>query len=82
MIERTLGAANDLGGNSGVVRGGIDALMAEQYLDHADISAVLQQVGGETVAERLLTLLMIYARRRFAIAFIPPMTSRSRSFVI
>ena len=41
VIQRTFGAADDARRYLGVVRGGVDALMAEQHLDHADIGAVL-----------------------------------------
>jgi len=50
VIQGALGAGDELLGDRGVVRGGVDALMTEQDLNDADIRAVLQQVRGEAVA--------------------------------
>ena len=35
----------------GVDHGGFDILVAEQFLDGADVVAILQKVGGEAVTE-------------------------------
>jgi hypothetical protein len=50
-----VGGAEDAGGAAvedvGVDHGGGDVAVAEELLDGADVGAVLQQVGGEGVAE-------------------------------
>jgi len=68
VIQRAGGGANHLGGDGGIAGRSVDALVAEQNLDDADIGAILQQMRGETVAQRVLVLLMICARRKSAIA--------------
>ena len=40
-------------GNAGVKRRGVELGMAEQRLDHADIDALLEQVRGEAVPQRV-----------------------------
>lgn len=37
----------------GVDHGGFDALVAQQFLNGAEVVAVLQEVGGKGVAERV-----------------------------
>src|SRR5258707_745546 len=40
-------------GNAGVKRRGVELGVAEERLDHADIDALLEQVGGEAVPQRV-----------------------------
>jgi len=39
-----------------VDHGGLDVLMAHQFLDHADVVTGFQEVRGEGVAKRMLTV--------------------------
>jgi hypothetical protein len=41
LIQRALGVANELRRDSGVAGGGVDAAVAQQHLDDADVGAVL-----------------------------------------
>ena len=40
-----------LGGDVAVACGGLELLVPQQHLDHADVDLVLQQVGGKGVAQ-------------------------------
>ena len=51
MIEWAADAGGAAVEDVGVDHGGGDVLVAEQLLDGADVVAVLEQVGGEAVAE-------------------------------
>src|SRR5215213_983311 len=51
MIERAHHGADELGGHPGVAGGGVELGMAEQHLDDADVDILLEQVGGEAVAQ-------------------------------
>ena len=52
-VERA-GDGPDRGiGNAGVKRRGVELGVAEQRLDHADVDALLEQVGGEAVPQRV-----------------------------
>jgi hypothetical protein len=48
-LQWTGDLAQHLGGHLGVERGGLEALVSEQHLDHADIHLLLEQVGGVAV---------------------------------
>ena len=48
-LDRPQGGAGDLA----VARGGIEFLVAQEHLDHADVDLLLQQVGREAVPERV-----------------------------
>ena len=52
-LQRADHLAQDLGGHVGVERRGLELLVAEQHLDHADVDLLLQQVGGKAVAQRV-----------------------------
>lgn len=45
--------AQDLGGHLGIKRRGFQLFVPEHDLDHADIDFLFQQMGGETVPERM-----------------------------
>jgi hypothetical protein len=45
--------AQQIGGHVGVDRRRLQALVAQQHLDHADVHLALQQVGCESVAQRV-----------------------------
>jgi hypothetical protein len=49
-LQRTNDFAQNVGGDLGIERRGIELLVAEQDLDHADIDLLLQQVRCKTVA--------------------------------
>jgi len=49
LVERAGGGGHHLGAYLDVARGGVDATVAQQDLQDADIGAVLQQVSGEAV---------------------------------
>src|ERR1700675_943768 len=52
-VERA-GDGPDRGiGDAGVKRGGVELGVAEERLDHADIDALFEQVGGEAVPQRM-----------------------------
>src|SRR6202790_1951956 len=53
----------DLGGDVGVERCRLELLVSEQYLDHADIHLLFEQVGGEAVAERVQRDALVDPRR-------------------
>ena len=50
LVQRTLGLADELRRDGGIAGGGVDAAVAEQYLNDPDVGAVLQQVRGEAMA--------------------------------
>src|SRR5215469_17925202 len=52
-VERTDHGAHRACGDLGVERGGVEPHMAEQGLDDADIDAVLQQMRGKAVSQRV-----------------------------
>ena len=52
-LQRADHLAQDLGGHVRVDRRGLELLVPEQDLDHADVDLLLQQVGGEAVAQRV-----------------------------
>ncbi len=51
IIERTAHAEAGFIQNMGIDHGGGEVFMAEQFLDGADIVAVLEQMGGEAMAK-------------------------------
>ena len=55
--------AQDLGGDVGIERCGLELFVSEQHLDHADIHLLLEQVGGEAVAQRVHRDALVDARR-------------------
>jgi hypothetical protein len=50
LLQRTDHFAQQVGGDLGVERSGLQLLVPEQDLDHADIDLLFEQVGGEAVA--------------------------------
>jgi len=50
LIQGADSSGNDLRRHSGIAGRGVDARVAEQHLDDAEVGAVFQQVSGETVA--------------------------------
>jgi hypothetical protein len=48
-VQRAHDLTNDVGGDLGVARGGVELGMPEQHLDHANVDVLLQQMGGEAV---------------------------------
>ena len=50
-IERAHDVADRPGGDPGVERGGVELGVPQQDLDHADVDVLLQQMGGEAVAQ-------------------------------
>ena len=52
-IERAHDRADRVGGHPRVDRGGVELGVPEQHLDHADVDVLLEQVGGEAVAQRV-----------------------------
>jgi len=57
-VERALDVAEPGFGEVGVEGGGVEALVAEEGLHNAQIGAAFDEVGGEGVAQRILTLPM------------------------
>ena len=53
MLQRALDGAQGGAGDLAVARGGIEFLVAQEHLDHADVDLLLQQMGGEAVPERV-----------------------------
>src|ERR1039457_781616 len=51
LIQRTLGLGDELRRDGGIAGGGVDAAVAEQYLNDPDVGAVLPQVRGEAIAQ-------------------------------
>ncbi len=47
LLQRALDRAQGGAGDTGVVRGGVELLVAQQHLDHADVDFLLQEMGGE-----------------------------------
>ena len=52
-LERTWGLAYQGRGDTRVACGGLDAVVAEQNLDHAQVGASLEQVRGKAVAKHV-----------------------------
>src|SRR5918992_3025912 len=52
-VERAHHRADRGGGDAGVERGGVELGVTQQDLDYPDVDVLLQQVGGEAVAERV-----------------------------
>src|SRR5262249_15402411 len=52
-VQRAHDFANDVGGHLGVARRSVELGMAEQDLNHANVDVLLQQMGGEAVAQRV-----------------------------
>lgn len=50
-VERADHFAQQISGNLGVQRGRIEPLVAKQGLDDPDVNLLLQQMGGEAVAQ-------------------------------
>ena len=62
-IQWTDHLAQDLGGHLGIQCRSFKFLVPEQNLDHADIDLLLQQVGGETVAQGVHRDTLVDVRR-------------------
>ena len=62
-VKRADGFGDGVGRDGRITRGGIDPAMAEQRLNDAQIRAVFQHVGGETVAEGVDGDAFVEARR-------------------
>ena len=52
-FQRALDLPDHVHCHSGIARGGVDIAMPEQVLDDANIDALLQQVRGEAMAQRV-----------------------------
>ena len=63
-LQRADHLAQELGGHVGIERCGLELLVPEQHLDHADVDLLLQQVGGEAVAQRVHRHALVDLRRR------------------
>src|SRR6266403_6358987 len=53
VLERAPDLADSLGGDLGVERRGVELLVPEQHLDHADVDLLLQEMGVEAVPQRV-----------------------------
>src|SRR5215470_5178826 len=53
LLERAPDLADGPGGDLGVERGGVELLVPEQDLDHANVDLLLEQMGGEAVPKRV-----------------------------
>ena len=51
VLQRADHLAQDFGGDLGVKRSGLQSLVAQQHLDHADVDLLLEQVSREAVAQ-------------------------------
>ena len=54
--------------NACIARGGRDVPVAQQILDHPDVDALLKQMGGEAVPQRVHGDVFIEAGRRGSFA--------------
>src|SRR6516225_9605504 len=52
-LERALDVADRADGDAGVERRRLELRVAEQHLDHANVDALLEQMGGEAVPQRV-----------------------------
>src|SRR4051794_34079196 len=52
-VERAGDGPDRRTGNAGIKRRGVELGVAEERLDHADIDALLEQVGGKAVPQRV-----------------------------
>src|ERR1700740_2569039 len=52
-LERALDVADRADGDAGVERRRLELRVAEQHLDHANVDALLEQMGGEAVPQRM-----------------------------
>ena len=57
-VERVRGLAQGLAGQVEVVGGGSEGSVAQEELDGAQVHVRLEEVGGEAVAQRLITMLI------------------------
>lgn len=53
LVQRTRHRADSLGCHLGVEGGVVELYVSEKDLDDPDVCAVLQQVGGEAMAQRM-----------------------------
>ena len=53
QLERGLDLADHVERDPGIARCGLDVTMAKQVLDHADVDALLQEMGGKAMPERV-----------------------------
>src|SRR5271157_65268 len=65
-VQRALDVADRVDGDAGVERGRLELGVAQQHLDHANIDALFEQVGGEAVPQGM-TRLEIPARSLAAV---------------
>ena len=63
VLQRTDDLAQQIGGDLRIERGGLELLVAEQDLDHADIDLLFEQVGREAVAQRVHRDALVDVRR-------------------
>ena len=52
-LQRALDVADRVDGDAGVERGRLQLGVSEQHLDHANVDVLLEQMGGEAVAQRV-----------------------------
>src|SRR5215471_16323673 len=52
-LQRALDVADRVDGDAGVERGCLELRVAQQHLDHANVDALLEQMGGEAVPQRV-----------------------------
>ena len=53
QVERALDVGDHAGGDARVARRRVQLVVAQQRLDHSDIGAAFQQMGGEAVTQRV-----------------------------
>ena len=62
MLQRALDRAQGGVGDLGVACRGIELFVSEQHLDEADIDLLLQEMGGEAMAQRVQRNAFVDAR--------------------
>src|SRR6266851_9331155 len=67
MFERAGDLAKRLEGDARIERRGVELLVSEQYLDHADVGLLLQQMRGEAVPQRVQRVDRVLPRKQPAL---------------
>src|ERR1043166_177697 len=77
-VELAMDLAEAVAGDVGIDFGGADAGVAEQFLDNAQIGAVLQKMRGETMSKHVRSHVAFYASAADASFYAQPKSDRGK----